>query len=81
VEPEDAVPPPGARERGGQPTPAEAAPRLASSSILAWMTEILEAEVGAEAAARLAFPTIKPEVTILGGRRWRGAAGLPDENP
>jgi hypothetical protein len=80
VELEDAVLPPGARERRGQPTPAEAAPRLASS-ILAWMTEILEAEVGAEAAAWLAFPTIKPEVTLLGGRRWRGAAGLPDENP
>jgi hypothetical protein len=55
--------------------------RLASSSILAWMTKILEAEGGAEAAARLAFPTIKPEVTILGDRRRRGAAGLHDENP
>jgi hypothetical protein len=45
------------------------------------MTKILEAEGGAEAAARLAFPTIKLEVTILGDRRWRGAAGLHDENP
>jgi hypothetical protein len=26
-------------------------------------------------------PTIKPEVTILGDRRWRGAARLHDENP
>jgi hypothetical protein len=26
-------------------------------------------------------PTIKLEVTILGDRRWRGAAGLHDENP
>jgi hypothetical protein len=45
--------------RGGrkrQPTHAGAAPRLASSFILAWMTKILEAEGGAEAAARLAFP-------------------------
>jgi hypothetical protein len=70
-----------ARGRKEQPTHAEAAPRLASSSILAWMTKILEAEGGAEAAARLAFPTIKLEVTILGDRRWRGAAGLHDENP
>jgi hypothetical protein len=58
-----------------------AAPRLASSSILAWMTKILEAEGGAEAAARLAFPTIKLEVTILGDHRRRGAAGQHDENP
>jgi hypothetical protein len=61
--------------------PHGGSPRLASSSILAWMTKILEAEVGAEAAARLASPTIKLEVTILGDRRWRGAAGLHDENP
>jgi hypothetical protein len=26
-------------------------------------------------------PTIKLEVTILGDHRWRGAAGLHDENP
>jgi hypothetical protein len=26
-------------------------------------------------------PIIKLEVTILGDRRWRGAAGLHDENP
>jgi hypothetical protein len=73
--------PPDARGRKGQPTHAGAAPLFASSSILAWMTKILEAEGGAEAAARLAFPTIKLEVTILGDRRWRGAAGLHDENP
>jgi hypothetical protein len=45
--------------RGGrkrQPTHAGAAPRLASPFILAWMTKILEAEGGAEAATRLAFP-------------------------
>jgi hypothetical protein len=48
--------PPGVGGRKGQPTHAGAAPRLASSSILAWMTKILEAEGGAEAAARLAFP-------------------------
>jgi hypothetical protein len=45
------------------------------------MTKILEAEGGAETAARLAFPTIKLEVTILGDRQRRGAAGLHDENP
>jgi hypothetical protein len=45
------------------------------------MTKILEAEVGAEAAAQLAFPTIKLEVTVLGDHQWRGAAGLRDENP
>jgi hypothetical protein len=47
------------------------------------MTKILEAEGGeeAEAAAWLAFPTIKLEVTILGDHQWRGAAGLHDENP
>jgi hypothetical protein len=73
--------PPGAGGRKGQPTQAGAAPRLASSSILAWMTKILEAEGGVEAAAWLAFPTVKLEVTILGDHRWRGAAGLYDENP
>ena len=46
----------GAGGRKRQPTHAGAAPRLASSSILAWMTKILEAEGGVEAAARLAFP-------------------------
>jgi hypothetical protein len=45
------------------------------------MTKILEAEGGVEAAAWLAFPTVKLEVTILVDRRWRGAAGLHDENP
>jgi hypothetical protein len=40
----------GSRPMRGQP------PQLASSSILAWMMKILEAEGGAEAAARLAFP-------------------------
>ena len=45
------------------------------------MTKILEAEGGVEAAAWLAFPTVKLEVTILGDRRRGGAAGLHDENP
>jgi hypothetical protein len=45
------------------------------------MTKILEAEGGVEAAARPAFPTVELEVTILGDCRWRGAAGLHDENP
>ena len=45
------------------------------------MTKILEAEGGIEAAAWLALPTVELEVTILGDRRRRGAAGLHDENP
>jgi hypothetical protein len=45
------------------------------------MMKILEAEGGAEAAARLAFPAIELEVTVLGDRRRRGAVGLHDENP
>jgi hypothetical protein len=45
------------------------------------MMKILEAEGGAEAAARLAFPAIELEVTVLGDRRRGGAAGLHDENP
>ena len=73
--------PPGTGGRKRQPTHAGAAPRLASSSILAWMTKILEAEGGIEAAAWLAFPTVELEVTILGDRRWRGATRLRDENP
>jgi hypothetical protein len=71
----------GAGGRKRQPTHAGAAPRLASSSILAGMTKILEAEGGVKAAAWLAFPTVELEVTILGDRRWRGAARLHDENP
>jgi hypothetical protein len=65
----------GSRPMRGQP------PRLASSSILAWMTKILGAEGGVEAAAWPAFPTVELEVTILGDRRWRGVARLRDENP
>ena len=45
------------------------------------MTKILEAKGGVEAVAWPVSPTIKPEVTILGDRRWKGAAGLRDENP
>jgi hypothetical protein len=29
----------------------------------------------------LLSPAIELEVTVLGDRRWRGAAGLHDENP
>ena len=73
--------PPGAGGRKRQSTHAGAAPRLASSSILAWMTKILEAEGGVEAAAWHALPTVELEVTILGGHRRRGATRLCDENP
>ena len=55
--------------------------RLSVAPTSARMMNILEAEGGAEATARLASPTIKLEVTILGDHRWRGAAGLHDENP
>ena len=65
----------GSRPMRGQP------PRLASSSILAWMTKILEAKGGVEAAAWPVFPTVELEVTILVDRRWRGMARLADENP
>ena len=65
----------GSRLMRGQP------PRLASSSILAWMTKILGAEGGVEATTWPAFPTVELEVTILGHRRWRGVARLRDENP
>jgi hypothetical protein len=78
---EDAILPPGAGGRKRQPTHAGAAPRLASSSILAWMTKILEAKGGVEAAAWPAFPTVELEVTILGGHRREKATRLHDENP
>jgi hypothetical protein len=55
--------------------------RLASLSAPARMTKILEAEGGAEVAARLVLPTIKLVVTVLGDHRRGDAAGLPDENP
>jgi hypothetical protein len=42
--------------RKGSPTHAEAAPHLVRSSASAQMTKILEAEGGAEVAARLASP-------------------------
>jgi hypothetical protein len=48
--------PPDAGGRKGLPTHAEAAPWLASPSALARMMKILEAEGGAEAAARFASP-------------------------
>ena len=78
--PRDAILPQ-ARGKKKAADPRGAAPRLASSSILAWMTKILEAEGGVEAAAWPAFPTVELEVTILGDRRWRGMARLDDENP
>jgi hypothetical protein len=72
---------PQARGKRKAADPCGGSPRLASSSILAWMTKILEAEGGVEAAAWPAFPAVELEVTILGDRRWRGAARLRDENP
>jgi hypothetical protein len=56
--------PPDAGGRKGLPTHAEAAPRLASPSAPARMMKILEAEGGAEAAARFASPHHQ-----AGGRR------------
>jgi ribonuclease HI len=56
-------------------------PQLGTIPSPALVMKILEAEGGAEAAARFAPPAIELEVTILGDRRRRGAAGLHDENP
>jgi hypothetical protein len=55
--------------------------RLSSPSTPARMMKILEAEGGAEAAARLLLPTIELVVTVLGDHRRGDAAGLPDKNP
>jgi hypothetical protein len=51
-------------------------PQLGALPSPALMMNILEAEGGAEAAARLASPTQE-----LGDHRRGDAAGLPDENP
>jgi hypothetical protein len=59
----------------------EVEPRLSSPSATARMMDILEAEGRAEAAARLASPTTRPTVIILGDRRRGTATGLRDENP
>ena len=64
----------GRRPRGGRP-------QLGALPSPALVMKILEAEGGAEAAARPLSPTIKLEVTILGDHQRRGAAGLDDENP
>jgi hypothetical protein len=56
-------------------------PQLGTLPSPALMMKILGAEGGAEAATRLAFPTIELEVTVLGDHRRGDAAGLPDENP
>jgi hypothetical protein len=66
---------------GASRRPRRGRPQLGTLPSPALVMKILEAEGGAEAAARLAFPTIKPEVTILGDHRWGDAAGLRDENP
>jgi hypothetical protein len=68
------------REGAGH-RPRRGRPQLGTLPSLALVMKILEAEGGTEAVARLASPTIKLEVTILGDRRRRGAAGLHDENP
>jgi hypothetical protein len=45
------------------------------------MMKILEAEGGVEAAAWLASPAVKLEVTILGDPQRGEATGLHDDNP
>jgi hypothetical protein len=45
------------------------------------MMKILEAEGGQRPQPGSLLPTIELEVTVLGDRRRRGAAGLHDENP
>jgi hypothetical protein len=60
--------------RKGLPAHTGATPHSVRSSTSARMTKILEAEGGAEAAARLA--------SLHQTTHWWGnAAGLPDENP
>jgi hypothetical protein len=59
----------------------EVEPRLASLSAPARMMNILEAEGGAGAAARLLLPIQGLVVTVLGGHRRGDAAGPRDENP
>jgi hypothetical protein len=56
-------------------------PQLGALPSPALMMNILEAEGGAEAAARLASPHPGTVVTVLGDHRRGDAAGLPDENP
>jgi hypothetical protein len=53
---EDVVLPQTPGEEEGNRLPRRQPPDSPHPPILAWMTKILEAEVGAEAAARLAFP-------------------------
>jgi hypothetical protein len=70
------------REGAGH-RPRRGRPQLGTLPSPALVMKILEAEGGAEAAARFAFPAVKLEVTVLGDRRrgGGGAAGLHDENP
>jgi hypothetical protein len=56
-------------------------PQLSSPSATARMMNILEVEGEAEAAARIASPTTRPTVIILGDRRRGTVVGLHDENP
>jgi hypothetical protein len=74
-------PSPRSLREGAGHHPCRGRPQLGTLPSPALMMKILEAEGGAEAAARLTFPAIELEVTVLGDRRWRGAAGLHDENP
>jgi hypothetical protein len=55
-------------------------PQLGALPSPALMMNILEAEGGAEATARLASPQ-ELVVTVLGDHRRGDAAGLADENP
>jgi hypothetical protein len=71
---EDAFPPPKRRGKKRVTDPRGATPHSVRSSASARMTKILEAEGGAEAAARLA--------SLHQIAHWWGkAVGLPDENP
>jgi hypothetical protein len=74
-------PSPRSLREGAGHRPRRGRPQLGTLPSPALMMKILEAEGGVEAAARLAFPAIKLEITVLGDRRRRGAAGLHDENP
>jgi hypothetical protein len=74
-------PSPQSLREGAGHRPRRGRPQLGTLPSPALVMKILEAEGGAEAAARLAFPAIELEVTILGDHRRRDAAGLHDENP
>jgi hypothetical protein len=74
-------PSPRSLREGAGHRPRRGRPQLNTLPSPALVMKILEAEGGAEAAARLAFPRHQTGGHRLGWHRRRGAAGLHDENP